>query len=62
MREFCKENELGIEIDFEHDIQMLAGSLVVRVGARDCPHWHVDYEWSAEEQAKQLYVTPLAPT
>merc|ERR1712124_86221 len=40
---------------------MFAGSLVVRVGARDSPYWHVDYEWSCEPQAKQAYtlMTPL---
>jgi hypothetical protein len=54
VKEFCKENELGIDIDFEHDIEMIAGSLVVRIGARESPYWHVDYEWSTEMQNMQV--------
>ena len=56
-----KSKPLGLEIDFDEDIAMYTGSLVVRVGARDEPYWHVDYQWSTGHQAQQAYtlMTPL---
>ena len=52
MKEWFKDGQTEMGIDYDKDVAMYAASFVVRTGAKDEPYWHCDWEWFLGEAVR----------